>query len=276
MRQKNRGPGPAPGAEMIDNARPDRLQLLLMTSTFTLQLDLIPGTLCDERMWTSLEQALGDGYVYNHLPLHRSRTRADMRALIATHSAPQSHLVGFSLGAYLALEHAVTYPERIASLTLIANSARGLPPDEIATRQRVIAMLERNSYAGITRQRLRELLHPSHLEDIAITGLIRQMALDLGKQVLIAQFAQTFDRPDLMDRLHALPFPVLIVGAEGDQLVQAADLRAMAGRLPHATLHLLAQPSGHMVPLEAAGELAAVMDAFLNGRRSGACRQFER
>ena len=255
---------------MIDNARPDSLQLFLMTSTSPLQLDLIPGTLCDERMWTSLERALGDGYLYNHLPLHRSRTRADMRELIATHSAPQSHLVGFSLGAYLALEHAVTYPERIASLTLIANSARGLPPDEIATRQRVIAMLERNSYAGITRQRLRELLHPSHLDDEAITGLIKQMALDLGKEVLIAQFAQTFDRPDLMERLHALPFPVLIVGSEGDQLVASGDLAAMAERLPRATLHLLQEPSGHMVPLEAPAELAHAMQDFLNRLRSGA------
>lgn len=241
-----------------------------MTATTPLRLDLLPGTLCDARMWASLEQALGDSYIYHHLPLHQSHTRADMRALIAAHSAPQSHLIGFSLGAYLALEHAVAHPERIASLTLIANSARGLAPDEIATRQRVIAMLERNTYAGITRQRLRELLHPSHLDDPAITGLIRQMALDLGKQVLIAQFAQTFDRPDLMDRLSGLPFPVLIVGADEDQLVQAADLRAMAQRLPHATVHLLAQPSGHMIPLEAPGELATVMGSFLNRVRSGA------
>lgn len=261
---------------MIDNARPDSLQSFLMTSTFPLQLDLLPGTLCDERMWTSLERALGEGYLYNHLPLHRSRSRADMREMIATHSAPQSHLVGFSLGAYLALEHAVTYPERIASLTLIANSAKGLSPDEIATRKRVIAMLEKNSYAGITRQRLRELLHPSHLEDIAITGLIRQMALDLGKEVLIAQFAQTFARPDLMDRLPGLPFPVLIVGAEGDQLVQAADLRAMAEHLPHATLHLLAQPSGHMVPLEAPGELARTIHHFLHQVVTGALSQYQR
>ena len=261
---------PAACAGMTDNAAFDRPPLLLMRPTFPLRLDLLPGTLCDERMWTSLERALGDGYTCHHLPLHLPRTRAGMRELIATHSAPQSHLVGFSLGAYLALEHAVAYPERIASLTLIANSAKGLQPDEIATRQRVIAMLERNTYAGITRQRLRELLHPSHLDDAAITGLIRKMALDLGKEVLIAQFAQTFDRPDLMDRLQDLPFPVLIVGAEGDQLVQAGELRAMAQRLPQATLHLLAQPSGHMVPLEAPGELAAVMDAFLNRVESGA------
>ena len=247
-----------------------------MTSTIPLQLDLIPGTLCDQRMWSSLEQALGDGYTCKHLPLYQSRTRADMRELIATHSAPQSHLVGFSLGAYLALEHALAHPDRIATLTLIASSARGLLPDEIATRQRVIAMLERNTYAGITRQRLRELLHPAHLGDIAITGLIRQMALDLGKDVLIAQFAQTFDRPDLMARLHELPFPVLLVGAQGDQLVDSGDLVAMAARLPHATLHLLEAPSGHMVPLEAPGELARAMQDFLNLWHLDARRQYQR
>lgn len=240
-----------------------------------MQLDLLPGTLCDERLWSRLATALGAGYACNYLPLQQSPTRAAMRELIATRSAPQSHLVGFSLGAYLALEHAVAHPERIASLTLIANSARGLLPDEIATRQRVISMLERNSYAGITRQRLRELLHPSHLDDAALTGLIKQMALDLGKEVLLAQFAQTFDRPDLMDSLPALPFPVLIIGAEDDQLVPSADLRAMAARLRHASLHLLAGASGHMIPLEAPGEVAAVMAGFLKGR-SGACSQYQR
>ena len=248
---------------MIDNARPDSLQSFLMTLTLPLQLDLLPGTLCDERMWASLERALGGGYSYNHLPLHRSRSRADMRELISTHSAPQSHLVGFSLGAYLALEHAVHHPERIASLTLIANSAKGLSPDEIATRKRVIAMLERNSYAGITRQRLRELLHPSHLDDASITGLIRQMGLDLGKDVLLAQFLTTINRPDLMARLPELDFPVLIVGAEDDKLVHPDDLRAMAVRLPQATLHLLKDNTGHMIPLEAPGALADAMRAHL-------------
>ncbi|OBV38161.1 alpha/beta fold hydrolase [Janthinobacterium psychrotolerans] len=242
-----------------------------MTAPNTIpRLDLIPGTLCDARLWARLERELAGHASVHHIPLQQAGTRQQMRDMIAALSAPQAHLVGFSLGAYLALEHAVRHPERIASLTLIANSARGLAEEEIATRKRVIALLERNTYAGITRQRLRELLHPAHLEDAAITGLIRQMALDLGKDVLLAQFAQTFDRPDLMDCLPGLPFPVLIVGAEGDQLVASADLVAMAQQLPRATLHLLQAPSGHMIPLEAPAELACAMLAFLNPAPSGA------
>lgn len=227
------------------------------------RLDCIPGTLCDARMWAPLASALGGACHLQHVPLHEARTRAQMQALIASHSAPASHLVGFSLGAYLALEHALAHPQRVQSLTLIANSAKGLQPEEIATRQRIVTMLERNAYAGITRQRLRELLHPSHLQDATITGLIQQMGLDLGKDVLLAQFITTIDRPDLMARLPELSCPVLIVGAEDDKLVNPDDLRAMAARLPQATLRMLDGGSGHMIPLEAPGALADAIRTHL-------------
>ena len=228
-----------------------------------IRLDCIPGTLCDERLWSRLAPALGGAFDLRHVPLHQARSRPQMQALIASHSAQQAHLVGFSLGAYLALEHALAHPQRIQSLTLIANSAQGLLPAEISARQRIVAMLERNAYAGITRQRLRELLHPSHLDDASITDLIRQMGLDLGKDVLLAQFITTIDRPDLMARLPELDVPVLIVGAEDDKLVNPDDLRAMAERLPQATLHLLKGNTGHMIPLEAPGPLAGALRAHL-------------
>lgn len=230
-----------------------------------LRLDLIPGTLCDERMWARVAPLL-DGFDLHHVPLHQARTREQMRELIATHSAPKTHLVGFSLGAYLAVEYAVAHPERIGTLVLIANSCKGLLPAEVEARKRIVGMLEKNAYSGMTRHRLRELLAPAHVDDTSITGLIQAMAVDLGKQVLLAQFTTTIDRVDYMDRLHELPFPVLIVGSESDQLAHADDLRAMAALLPDARLHMISvdaqEPSGHMVPLEAPHTLAEQMRAF--------------
>ncbi|OEZ85289.1 putative aminoacrylate hydrolase RutD [Janthinobacterium sp. HH104] len=249
---------------MTDNAARQKFsQPSLPLNNTKIRLDCIPGTLCDERLWSRLAPALGGAFDLRHVPLHEARTRTQMQALIASHSAQQAHLVGFSLGAYLALEYALAHPQRVQSLTLIANSAKGLLPAEIEARQRIVAMLERNAYAGITRQRLRELLHPAHLQDTGITGLIQQMGLDLGKDVLLAQFITTIDRPDLMARLPELDFPVLIVGAEDDKLVNPDDLRAMAARLPQATLHLLKENTGHMIPLEAPGPLAGAMRAHL-------------
>jgi pimeloyl-ACP methyl ester carboxylesterase len=88
------------------------------------------------------------------------------------------------------------------------------------------------------------------------------MALDLGKEVLLAQFAATIDRPDLMDRLSGLSFPVLIVGAEDDNLVPPEDLQQMSTNFPNAVLHILGGDTGHMIPLEAPEALAGHMQAF--------------
>lgn len=228
----------------------------------TINLDFVPGTLCDERMWSRLTPLLGDAFDFNFVPLHQARTRLQMQELIATHSAPAANLVAFSLGAYLAIEHAVAHPERVKSLILIGGSARGLKQAEVQARERIVAMLERNAYAGMSRQRLRELLHPAHLDDETIVGPIQQMALDLGKEVLLTQFATTIDRPDLMERLAELSFPVLIVGADGDNLVAPENLREMVARFPNASLQMLSGDTGHMIPLEAPEALAPRMLAF--------------
>ncbi len=225
------------------------------------RLDFIPGTLCDERMWSRLTPLLGSGFVFNHVPLHKARTRLQMQELIAAHSAPSAHLVAFSLGAYLAIEYALLHPERVQSLVLIANSARGLSETEIQTRRRIIPMLKNNAYTGMTRMRLRELLHEAHLGDQSIIDIIQQMALDLGKDVLLAQFTASMERPDLMERLAEITCPVLIVGANGDQLVDPAHLQEMQRHLPDSRLHLH-DDTGHMIPMEAPQALADDILAF--------------
>lgn len=225
------------------------------------QLDFIPGTLCDERMWSRLTPLLGDGFEFNHVPLHKAHTRGQMQELIAAHSAPSAHLVAFSLGSYLAIEYALLHPQRVQSLVLIANSARGLSESEKETRRRIIPMLKNNAYTGMTRMRLRELLHEAHLGDQSIIDTIQQMAVDLGKDVLLAQFTASMERPDLMERLAEITCPVLIVGAEGDQLVDPADLREMARHLPDVRLHIH-DGTGHMIPLEVPQVLAADILAF--------------
>lgn len=226
-----------------------------------IRLDLIPGTLCDQRLWGKLVPLLPRDVVASHVPLFKARTRAQMQSLIAARTAPAAHIVAFSMGAYLALEHALAHPDRVASLVLICSSARGLRTEEKERRQRSMTALQQHAFAGTTPSQLRSFVLPAHLDDPSIAGVIRQMSLDLGKDTMLAQFAASMERPDLMERLQALRCPVLVVGAQEDAMVRADDLRAMAERIPGARLEIIAG-SGHMIPLEAPDKLRDALAAF--------------
>jgi pimeloyl-ACP methyl ester carboxylesterase len=54
---------------------------------------------------------------------------------------------------------------------------------------------------------------------------------------------------------------VLIIGAEDDAMVRAADLRAMAEQVPGAKLEIITG-SGHMIPLEAPDKLRDALAGF--------------
>lgn len=231
-----------------------------------MRLDFVPGTLCDERMWGRLLPLLGDGFEFHHVPLHQAHSREQMQELIGVHSAPRANLVSFSLGAYLALEYALAHPERVNSLVIIASSAKGLQESEKAARLRIIPQLEKNQYTGMTQTRLREILAPEHLDDPAIVGVIQQMAVELGKDVLLTQFRTTIERPDLMRRSGELRCPLLAVGSELDKLVSAADMRELTRHYPAAQLRMLTGGSGHMIPLEAPQVLAHHLLTFYQQR----------
>jgi pimeloyl-ACP methyl ester carboxylesterase len=226
-----------------------------------IRLDFVPGTMCDERIWSRLTPLLGAGADCRFVPLHQARDRAAMQQLIATHSAPSSNLVGFSMGAYLALEHALAHPDRVNSLVLIATSARGLDADEIERRRRTMTVLASHAYSGMSTAQLRDFVHPANAGKQAVGGVIQQMALELGKDVLLAQFAASMERADLLDRLAELRCPVLLIGATEDRKVGAGELREMHARCPTSRLTML-DDTGHMIPLEAPHAVAAAIRAF--------------
>jgi pimeloyl-ACP methyl ester carboxylesterase len=66
----------------------------------------------------------------------------------------------------------------------------------------------------------------------------------------------------------SLPFlkliqqPTLIVAGNDDPIVPAVNARIMARLIPHATLHLY--PGGHIALITEAGELAPVIEDFLD------------
>ena len=51
----------------------------------TTRLDLVPGTLCDERMWSRLAPLMDAGFEFNYVPLYEAKDRPQMQRMVSEH-----------------------------------------------------------------------------------------------------------------------------------------------------------------------------------------------
>ncbi|WP_130243937.1 alpha/beta fold hydrolase [Pseudoalteromonas rubra] len=223
---------------------------------------LIPGTMCDDRLWTPVQRHLSSDYQVEHIAIESQPDRDAMHQLIASHTAVQPcHLVGFSMGGYLALEHALSRQPRLRSLVLIATSAQGLTAQEQQSRAAMLDWLSQHPYRGMSDKRLAEFVHAGQLSNPEVVSVVRAMDRQLGQQTLLAQLRATTARTCLLDTMSRLTCPVLIIGAQDDLKVPQQDLWQMHQVCPGSQLQILPE-CGHMVPLERPAQLAKLMEEF--------------
>lgn len=229
---------------------------------------LLPGNMCDARLWDGADGAVRRllGEATGRTPVDANTTQDDTiaamagRALAATQG--QLLLIGFSMGAIVAVEMAVQAPERIAGLVLIGYNATADLPERAAHRP----VQQAEVRAGGLERVLVEELKPNYLAaanrgNIPLLSLLRDMGMALGPEVFVRQSEALRLREDRVDALARLACPVLLMAGEEDALCPPAWHRRWAGLMPQARLRIL--PTGHMLPLEAPRALAEALAAWL-------------
>lgn len=232
-----------------------------MSELEKLHLAMVPGTQCNHRLWERLIPSLSSQIQPLHVAIEQCATRAQMLGKIDDAFAVAEHLLGFSMGGYLALQYALANPGKVRSLVLIASSAFGLSDAEKKARQAMLAFLQTHTYSGMSTSRLREFIAQDRWQDQALISVIRSMDKSLGGATLLNQVQQTSERQDLTPSLGTLTCRVLIIAAKEDTKVAVTDLTKMASLIPNAELAVF-EGCGHMVPLEQPEALAERLHQF--------------
>jgi len=225
-------------------------------------LQLVPGTLCNDKLWAALGSALAQQISIAHVPIEKATDATGILHSISAATSQSGHLCGFSMGGYYALTHAIENP-KLESLVVMGSHCTMLMPREMAQRRKAIEFLSdmRNRNTPMPQKRLEDFISPQSPDFKSVTQVIREMETDLGSDVLKNQLLTSLERPDLTEQLSDIQCPVLVIAGENDRLMKPQALEAMAGAIPRGQFALLPGIS-HMLPLEAPAKVAELILKF--------------
>ena len=227
------------------------------------RLVLVPGLLCDPILWRAQVEALADVaemWVADHT---RSETMAGVaRDVLADAPFENFALAGLSMGGYISLEIMRQAPQRVSKLALLDSAARGESPEQTERRKGLIDIAERGKFLGVTDMLMPMLVHPSRLADAPLTGAIRQMAKNVGKEAFIRQQRAIMSRAESRPLLATIKCPTLVLCGRQDQLTPLDRHEEMAAGIKGASLEVL-EECGHMSTMERPGQVNQALRRWL-------------
>ncbi len=228
---------------------------------------LLPGTLCDARVFDPVMAALGTSIsdAARLLPRINSASLDELVDQAISGMADRFYIIGFSLGCQVAFEIMRQYPERCLGFVLISSTARADAPDMAPVRR---AMVQQFDQMG-PRAFVETQLWPKYVAaPKTAREEIRRCVFDMASDTQPIDFAHQIElaiaRPASLGDIAGFRGPILMInGAQdvltptdmGVEIVSAADLGT----------HEIIPDAGHFVVLEQAQLTADTIQKWYEG-----------
>lgn len=231
----------------------------------TEDLILLPGLLCDARLWEHQRNTLCDIARVTVADLTRFDRIETMAEAVLAEAPARFALAGLSMGGYVAQEIMRRAPERVSRLALCNTNARADTPEESTRRCILIAQARNGRFRGVTPRLLPLIIHPDRLDDHSLVQTITTMAERVGREAFIRQQTAIIHRRDGEADLARVVCPTLVLCGRQDALTPWQAHAAMAAVLPHARLVII-EDVGHLPPLERPQAVSALFRYWLQER----------
>lgn len=183
--------------------------------SFRIPTLLIPGLLCDDRLWDDQVANLSDIISPNIADLTLDDSIEAMAARALELAPEQFNLVALSMGGYVALEIMRQAPQRVRALALFSTSASVDTPERSARRIEAMESLKRGKFVGVTGKILADLVHPMHVKG-PVGQSLKAMAARVGGEAFLRQQKAILNRVDSRPLLPLIKVPTLVVVGESD------------------------------------------------------------
>jgi len=185
-------------------------------------------------------------------------------AIMDTEGAERAHIVGTSLGGYLAQYLVANHPDRI----LRAVFSNTFPPNDIIAEKNktigtVLPFLPEWLVMDVLRDSFVKSIYPaSGNNELTLAFLMEIGSGRMSKAQVVGRYrcvVQPFTAPDL----NILKIPVMIIEADNDPLVEKALREQLKSTYPSAQVRTLS--SGHFPYLNRSTGFTDIIAAFIGG-----------
>ncbi len=218
----------------------------------TTPLLLLPGMMCDHRLWRHQVDALSAGgeRLIQIGDLSSSDTVARLAESVLSQAPQRFALAGLSMGGIVALEIWRQAPDRVERLALLDSNYKSDPPERRLLRDEHVRRVRDGELAEILRDELKpNYLAASHRGDLELLDEVLAMGLDLGPEVFTRQSLALRDRPDSTATLPGIDCPCLVLCGDEDLLCPPERHEEMQRAIPGAQLVIVPQ-CGHLSTME--------------------------
>jgi pimeloyl-ACP methyl ester carboxylesterase len=190
----------------------------------------------------------------------------DVAGMARALQIPRVHVIGISLGGYVAQNVALRHPDQVEKLVLVSTSAGGAT--HVAAEASILALLTMQSGVGADA-RARSVYsrimspayigtHPEALDQAAEVALYRPFTPETYQRQLVAAIGQ-----DVAAQVGNIVAPTLVIHGDADPLVPPQNGDYLARHIPGAQ-HIVYHGVGHIPILECDEAFNRDVLAFLN------------
>lgn len=209
---------------------------------------LLPGMMCDERLWS--HQVAAMPVPTRVADLSRSDNFTEMAAQVIAEAPPEFAVAGLSMGGILAFEIWRQAPDRVTHLALLDTNPHPDTPDKKTIRFEQIAAAAAGKLEKLAIESLKPLyLAEKNRDDAVLLKTILDMALALGPDVFERQSLAVMNRQDSAPTLAGITCPASVICGREDTLCPVRFHEFMAREIPGADLVVI-DDCGHLSSME--------------------------
>ena len=225
-------------------------------------LVMIPGMMCDERIFSPQIDSLGDEIELTIADISRFSSVVDLASDVLKKAPRKFSLLGHSMGGIVAMEMYSQEPNRIEKLILMDTNPNSELEEVKSKREPQIKDVSEGKLLNVMRDEMKPNYLAQSRNQSSVLNVCMDMALSLGPDVFINQSRALQTRADQQSNIQSINIPVLIICGSEDKLCTVERHEMMHNMISNSELKII-NNAGHMPTLEQPSETTEILKEWL-------------